>query len=167
MALSAGIAASARAQDIGIEVGSVAPAAALERLDGRAANLSEYIGKGPVVMEFWATWCPNCKELEPTFKALHEKYGKPATPGAARSTFVTFITVAVSVNQSPERAKAYVEQYKLPGEHFFDRRGNATGAYDVPATSYVVVVDRSGKVIYTGQGGKQPALEAAVRKALQ
>ena len=41
----------------------------------------------------------------------------------------------------------------------------ATEAYDVPATSYVVVVNRKGEVIYTGLGGKQ-ALEPAILKAL-
>jgi ribosomal protein S5 len=35
----------------------------------------------------------------------------------------------------------------------------------VPATSYVVVVDRSGKVVYTGVGGTQN-IDAAIRKAL-
>ena len=35
----------------------------------------------------------------------------------------------------------------------------------MPATSYVVVLDKKGKVVYTGLGGKQD-LEAAIRKAL-
>src|SRR6185437_12785637 len=58
----------ARAQDMGIEVGSKAPAAAVETLDGKPADLSQFIGKTPVLIEFWATWCPNCKELEPHLK---------------------------------------------------------------------------------------------------
>ena len=57
-----------------------------------------------------------------------------------------------------------VEVHAIPGAHSFDRRGNASGAYDVPATSYVVVIDKAGKVVYTGLGGKQPGLEAAVKK---
>ena len=39
-------------------------------------------------------------------------------------------------------------------------------AYDVPGTSYIVVVDRHGKVSYTGSGDKQD-LVAAVAKAFQ
>jgi len=144
------------AQDLGIEVGSAGPAAAVETLDGKATNLSEYVGKQPVLMEFWATWCANCAELEPTMLAMHAKYGKQ----------VAFIGVAVSVNQSAERARLYVERHKLPWIQVFDRRGNATGAYDVPATSYVVVLDKAGKVVYTGLGGRQD-LESAIKKALQ
>ncbi|MDB4906594.1 MAG: Redoxin domain protein [Gemmatimonadetes bacterium] len=147
---------SARAQDSGIEVGSKAPAASVETLDGKAADLSQVVGKGPVVMEFWATWCENCHELEPRIKAAQARYaGK-----------VRFVSVAVSVNQSPERVKAYVAKHGIGGDHFYDRKGNATGAYDVPATSYVVVLDRAGKVVYTGVGGRQD-LDAAIGKALK
>ncbi|HEY7234930.1 MAG TPA: TlpA disulfide reductase family protein, partial [Gemmatimonadaceae bacterium] len=112
-------------------------------------------GKEPVLIEFWATWCPNCKELEPHLKAVHARY----------SAQVRFIGVSVSVNQSPERVKAYVAKHGIPGDQFFDRNGAATGAYDVPATSYVVVLDKSGKVVYTGLGGDQD-LEKAIKKAL-
>lgn len=146
---------SASAQDLGILVGSKAPAAVVETLDGKAVDLARYIGKTPVLMEFWATWCPNCKELEPALHAVHRKYaGK-----------VEFIVVAVSVNQSPQRVKLYAAKHKLPGVMLFDKRGKAADAYEVPATSYIVVIDKAGKVVYTGLGGDQD-LEAAVRKAL-
>ena len=149
------LAARADAQDIGLEVGTAAPAAALETLDGTPVDLSQYIGRKPVLMEFWATWCENCHELEPSLKALHTKYRDR----------VDFVGVAVSVNQSPRRVKAYVEKNRLPWTQLFDRRGNATGAYDAPATSYVVVLDAAGKVVYTGLGGKQD-LEPALKKAI-
>src|SRR5918911_4967602 len=83
--------AALRAQDSGIEVGARAPAAAVETLDGKPTNLAQYIGKTPVLMEFWATWCPNCRELEPHLKAVHAKYAKQ----------VKFVGISVSVNQSP------------------------------------------------------------------
>jgi hypothetical protein len=88
-------------------------------------------------------------------KAAATKYGDK----------VKFVFVAVSVNQSPEKVKAFLEKHALPGEHYFDTKGNATGAYDVPATSYVVLLDRTGKVVYTGLGGRQN-LEAAIKKIL-
>jgi thiol-disulfide isomerase/thioredoxin len=143
------------AQEIGLELGSAAPPAKLETLDGAPANLSDYVGKKPVLMEFWATWCGNCHELEPSMKALHAKYGSR----------VVFVGVAVSVNQTPARVRAYVAKNKLPWIQLFDRKGEATGAYDAPATSYIVIVDRDGKVVYTGLGGKQ-RLEEAIKKAL-
>jgi thiol-disulfide isomerase/thioredoxin len=149
--------AGALAQDSGIMLGTEAPAAAVTTLDGKPANLSQHVGKGPVVMEFWATWCPVCKELEPAMAALTTKYaGK-----------VTFVNVAVSVNQSPALVQRYVTNHKMGGVQYFDTKGDATGLYDVPATSYVVVISKAGKVVYTGVGGDQgPKIEAAIRKLI-
>ena len=145
----------ARAQELGLRVGSTAPPAKVFTLDGREADLGQYLGKTPVLMEFWATWCPNCAELEPTLLDVARKYGQR----------VKFVGVAVSVNESPARVKAFVAKHGLPGDQYFDTKGNATDVYDAPATSYVVVIDKTGKVAYTGLGGKQD-LEAAIKKVL-
>ena len=156
IALAGGTAAGpVAAQDLGIEVGKRAPAAVVSTLDGKAVDLGAYVGKTPMFLEFWATWCPRCHELEPALLAAEKKYG-------AR---IKFIGVAVSVNQTPARVKAYSAKHGLKHLIVFDTQGNAADAYDAPATSYVVVVDRSGKVVYTGLGGDQN-LEAAIRKAL-
>lgn len=144
-----------QAQDAGIPVGDAAPGGPLETLDGKAVDLSTHLGKQPVVMEFWATWCGNCKQLEPAMRKAMTRYGAQ----------VKFVTVAVSVNQSRERVAAWQKQYALPGVMLYDRKGTVSGAYDVPATSYVVVVDKAGKVVYTGSGGTQD-IESAIKKAL-
>ncbi|MDP9179230.1 MAG: redoxin family protein, partial [Gemmatimonadota bacterium] len=91
----------------------------------------------------------------PALLAAEKKYG-------AR---MKFIGVAVSVNQTPARVKAYSQKHGLKHLIVFDTEGEAADAYDAPATSYVVVVNRAGKVVYTGLGGDQN-LEAAIRKAL-
>ncbi len=149
------LAGSASAQGVGLPIGTQGPAAKVETLDGKAVDLADYVGKTPVLIEFWATWCPQCKELEPTMLAVTQKYGDQ----------VKFLGVAVSFNQSPARVKAYAEQHKLPLEVLWDAAGKATDVYRAPATSYIVVLDKSGKVVYTGVGGKQD-LDGAIRKAL-
>lgn len=161
-ALAAGAlaaAAPARAlhaqEQIGIPVGAKAPGATVWTLDGKKTDLAQYIGKGPVLLEFWATWCGNCKELEPQLLQLVKKY----------SPRVKFVGVAVSVNQSPDRVRRYAEKYHYAHTVVYDTNGDATTAYDVPATSYIVVLDKAGKVVYTGLGAEQN-LEKAIEKAL-
>jgi thiol-disulfide isomerase/thioredoxin len=144
----------ATAQESGLAVGSRAPAPAVETLDGKPADLAPFIGKGVTVIEFWATWCENCKELEPAWLAAQKKYA-----GRAR-----FVSVAVGVNQSAELVRRYIDRHKLGGAQFYDRAGKAVEAYGVPATSYVVVLDKTGRVVYGGVGGKQD-LDAAIKKA--
>jgi len=146
---------SVSAQEIGIAVGKRAPSAIVKTLDGKSVDLGSYVGRTPMLIEFWATWCPQCHELEPALLAAQKKYA-----GKAK-----FIGVAVSIRQSPARLKAYVAKHKLTHEILFDADANASDAYEVPATSYVVVINRKGEVVYTGLGGSQN-LEAAIRKAL-
>lgn len=147
--------ATAFAQESGIAVGSDAPGAAVETLDGRPADLADYVKKGPTLLQFWATWCSNCKALEPKIHAAITKYGNR----------MQFVAVAVSVNQTVERIKAYRERYNMTHDIVYDRKGYAADAYEVAATSYIVVVDARGKVVYTGLGSDQD-IDAAVRKGL-
>jgi len=158
VALTSAALAAARplsAQDLGIDVGKRAPAAIVQTLDGKQLDIGQYVGKTPMLIEFWATWCPLCRELEPALLAAQKKYGSR----------VQFIGVAVAINQTPERVKAYTAKHGLVHQIVYDAEGNAATAYDAPGTSYIVVVDRTGKVVYTGLGGDQN-LEAAIKKAL-
>ena len=150
-------ASSLPAQESGIAVGAMAPANVMvESLDGTPMDLASFYGRGkPVVLEFWATWCPLCRKLEPTMQAARVKHAE----------HVTFVSVGVSANQSPARQKAHVEANQMSGEFVFDRNDAAQKAFSVPHTSYVVVLDATGKVVYTGQGGTQD-VEAAVQKGL-
>jgi thiol-disulfide isomerase/thioredoxin len=143
----------APAQDLGIEVGSTAPAVIVHTLDGKQVDLGQYIGKKPMLIEFWATWCGNCRELMPALLEAEKKYGKS----------VKFLALAVAINQSPERVRRFIAAHPVPHETLYDTDGKAAGAFDAPATSYVVVLDKTGKVVYTGLGGKQD-LEAALKK---
>jgi thiol-disulfide isomerase/thioredoxin len=143
------------AQDMGIKVGATAPTAAVESLDGTPMQLDTMYGDMPVVLEFWATWCPLCRKLEPSMQAAHTKYaGK-----------VKFVGVGVSSNQSAEKQKAYVDKQSLTGQFVFDKAGAATAAFSVPHTSYIVVVDRNRKVVYTGVGAEQD-IDAILAKVL-
>lgn len=147
--------ALAGAQDLGIQVGKRAPAAVVKDLSGKTVNLGDYIGKTPLLIQFWATWCGNCRQLEPAILAAQKKHGAK----------IRFVGVAVSVNQSPERVRLYAAKHGLKHQILFDDEGDATDKYDVPATSYIVVINKKGNVVYTGLGGDQN-IEAALRKAL-
>lgn len=58
----------------GINKGEVAPDFELELLNGESVKLSELKGK-KVLINFWATWCPPCKEEMPELQRFYEDYG--------------------------------------------------------------------------------------------
>jgi len=145
-----------RGQDVvGIPVGETPPAVTLESLTGDSVPLSQWIGKKPVIIEFWATWCPICAELLPRMEAAQKKFGDRAE----------FLVVAVAVNQSKNSVRRHLERDPMPFTFLWDGNGAAVRAFQAPSTSYVAVLDAKGRVVYTGVGADQD-IEAAIERAV-
>jgi thiol-disulfide isomerase/thioredoxin len=142
--------------EAGIKVGSKAPAVVINDLEGKPVDLGSVLGKKPVLLEFWATWCPVCKGLLPELDKVKSTYGDQ----------VALYGINVTVNDSKARIQRYLAEHHPPFQVLFDDKGAGVRAYDVPATSFIVVVDGAGKVVYTGSGEKQD-LVAAVQKAVR
>lgn len=141
--------------EIGIAVGSTPPAVEIEDLEGAPVALATYIIDRPAVVEFWATWCENCAALQPHMDAAYERFGEE----------VAFVAVAVAVAQSRRSVSRHLEREPVPYPVLWDAGGKAVRSFLAPATSYVVVLDRSGSVAYTGIGPDQD-IEAAIEKVL-
>jgi peroxiredoxin len=139
---------------IGIPVGETPPAVTLENLNGDTVSLARWIGKKPVIVEFWATWCPICEELLPRMEAAHKKYGARAE----------FVVVAVAVNQSKNSVRRHLDRHPMPFTFLWDGSGAAVRAFQAPSTSYIAVLDVKGRVVYTGVGADQD-IEAALERA--
>ena len=145
-----------RAQDvIGIPVGQTPPAITVENLNGDTVSLARWVGKKPVIVEFWATWCPICEALLPRMEAAQKKYGDKAE----------FVVVAVAVNQSKNSVRRHLEKHPMPFTFLWDGNGAAVRAFQAPSTSYIAVMDAKGTVVYTGVGEDQD-IEAPIQKAL-
>ena len=146
----------AQDDELGIAIGARPPAVRIEDLDGRPVDLGQIIGKKPVLLEFWATWCPLCTALFPRIEAAHARFGDR----------VEFVVIAVAVNQSQAGIKRHLTRHPMPFRVLWDGHGRAVRAFQAPSTSYVVVLDSLGKVAYTGLGAEQD-IEAAVRRVVR
>jgi thiol-disulfide isomerase/thioredoxin len=147
---------SLAAQETALNVGDRAPRVVVHDLDGKPVDLGRYLGSKPVFLEFWATWCESCQELLPQVQAARKVYGSK----------VEFIGINVSVNQSPSGVRQYLDTHAPGFRTLYDDEGTSTRAYRVPATSYIVIVDRLGKVVYTGIGGTQ-SFDRVLRQVIQ
>jgi len=149
-------AAQSSAQDVGLELNATPQPVTIEDLAGKPVDLAQFMGKKPVLLEFWATWCGLCKELEPVMVSAHKKYGSA----------VEFLVVAVGVNQNVRSVNRHFEGKPIPGRILWDGEGKAVRAFLAPGTSYVVVLDAKGRVAYTGLGGDQK-LDAVLARVVK
>ena len=142
-------------QDMGIALGATTPPVVIQDLDGRPANLGAMIGKKPLLVEFWATWCPLCAALMPQLDSAYARYHDK----------VAFVSVAVAVNESPASVRRHLAKEPHAFLFLWDANGSAVRAFQAPSTSYIVLLDASGKVVYTGLGEDQD-IEAALRRVI-
>ena len=147
--LFAALGAPAFAQEgalgVGPPLGSPAPDAQVEDLEGNPVSLSDLMGGGPALIEFWASWCENCEALEPQLTEIHERFGER----------IAVVAVAVAVGQSRRRVRRHVAAHE-PGFPFvYDAAGEAVRNYGALATSVVVLVDAQGRIAFAGVGPEQ------------
>jgi len=143
---------------IGIELGAEPAPVALAQIGGDGQlidtiDLGDAFGRRPVVLQFWATWCPRCEALEPRMIEAHREFGGQ----------VDFYAVAVAVGQNPKRIAGHLEDNPLPFPMLWDERGEATRRFKAPTTSYVVILDADGRVAYTGVDADQDIRGAVAR----
>jgi peroxiredoxin len=130
-------------------------------VQGRAVKLEDFLGKGPVVVDFWATWCKPCIKELPFVQRLHDEYAKHG---------VQVLAVTIDSPKSQSRVRPFVKGHGftfhvlMDGDQEIFRQLQGEGS--VP---YVVVLDRDGFVRYRHTGyrpGDEEELEKVVREML-
>ena len=137
----------------GPAVGAPAPKVRLTDLDGHLVDLGDYIGKRPVFLEFWATWCESCAALKPTVDSVIARFGDR----------VEFIGIDVAFGETVPGVRAWLEAHRPGFRVLYDSAATAIRAYDIQATSSVIIIGADGKVAYTGVGGAQDLASALTR----
>lgn len=146
-----------------VTVAQADPAAALfearfNDLNGTMQPLSQWRGK-ILVVNFWATWCPPCREEIPEFIRLQDKYGQQG---------LLFIGIAID---QKDKVQAYADEMginypillgELEAIDLAKRAGNRLGGLP-----YTVIIDRHGKIAASEIGGlTQAKLDTLIKPLL-
>lgn len=110
----------------------------LKRIDGRPVSLKPLLGKNPVLLVFWATWCPYCNADIPKIKALH----------AVSSDRVEIL--ALDFKESREKVSAFVRAKEIPYTVLLDPQGKVARRYGIVGVPTYILITREGRVAYTG-----------------
>lgn len=111
--------------------------------DGNSVKLSDMKGK-PVVVNFWASWCPPCKSEMPEFNKVYEELGDE----------VVFMMVDLvdGYQETQENGAAYVAKEGFTFPVYYDIEQEAAMAYAVMSIPTTVFIDKDGFIAATAKG---------------
>ncbi|MBP3331857.1 MAG: TlpA family protein disulfide reductase [Tidjanibacter sp.] len=136
-----------------VQVGDKAPAFVVEKLDGTTFNLADHAGD-VVWVNFWATWCPPCREELKRVEAEIIEYfaGKD------------FVFIPISRGEETETVKNFLAEN---GYSFIPGLDPEKKVYDLFATNYIprnYIIDKEGNIAAIGLGYEPAEFDELVKK---
>jgi len=129
--------------------GVQASAFELATTDGKAVALATLKGQ-VVLLNFWATWCPPCREEMPSMERLHREF---RGQGLA--------LLGVNVEENPKQVARFVRDFQLTFPTLLDVDGEVTRLYRVRGLPATFLIDRTGRVVGHVIGARDWASPAA------
>ncbi len=150
MAVTAVFAASAFALSNGTQVKNFT----LKDLSGKSVSLDQYKGK-VVVLNFWATWCPPCRQEMPEFNELSKEFAKSG------QAVLLAVNMTDGQRDTPAKVAAFVKDNKYTMPVLLDTEQSLAEYFSIRYIPSTFVINAQGKVTGQIQGG---TTKAAVMK---
>ncbi|MBI4123119.1 MAG: redoxin domain-containing protein [Parcubacteria group bacterium] len=125
-----------------ISAGSIhtAPDFTLQKLGGGTISLSEFKGKKPVVVDFWASWCPNCRRDMPNLNRFYEKYKDRVE------------VIGVNLQERESTVADFIKSRDINFPIALDPSGQASNAFGIQYTNTHFLIDKEGNLVRTIPG---------------
>jgi peroxiredoxin len=121
-------------EDPSPQVGRAAPDFLLETPDGGTERLSDHQGHA-VLVNFWATWCRECREEMPELVKAYSLYRDEG-----------FVILGVDVQESDSQVRRFVEEFGMDYPIAMDRSGEVARAYRATGVPETFFIDRTGVI---------------------
>jgi len=112
--------------------------------EGNAVKLSDMMGK-PVVLNFWASWCPPCKNEMPDFETAFKEYGDDIN--------FMMIDLVDEQRETKEMGAKYIMDQGYTFPVYFDINQEGSFKYINRYIPVTVFIDRDGNIISSNEGG--------------
>lgn len=139
------------------EQASIFEGVMLTDLDGAKVAIDSLLDEGPLVINFWATWCSPCKLEMPHLEKLYSEFAPKG---------VQFAAISVDRKSHASRVKSFLEKHKMSVPAYLDYDTSLAKGFSVRAipTTMIILEDRS---LYHRNKGYRAGDEVLLRKHLQ
>lgn len=107
--------------------------------NGSTVDIKKVVGKKPVYIKFWATWCLECREELPSLQSTYAKYGKD----------IAMFAVNLNINENAEYIQRAINKHNLTIPIVMDDNGSIASNFDFVGTPFHALIDQTGNVVYT------------------
>lgn len=114
-------------------LGHLAPDFTLTDLDGQNISLSSFRGKS-VLLNFWATWCPPCRQEMPELQEFHRRYGEQIT------------LVGINWGEDADTVREFLAQSGVSYRNILDRNGTTFVLYGLTGIPESFFIDPEGYI---------------------
>ena len=114
----------------------------IQDIDGTQYRLSDYRGK-VVVLNFWATWCPPCREEMPSMNRAHKKLAND-----------NVVILAINVGEDEDTIFEFTGNYPVDFPLLMDRDGAVIKRYPVMGLPTTYIISPTGMVTHRTVGGR-------------
>jgi cytochrome c biogenesis protein CcmG/thiol:disulfide interchange protein DsbE len=133
-----------------------APDFNLSNLEGKDVVLSDLLEEGPVIVDFWATWCKPCLKAFPGLQEILDRY---------KDRGLTVVAVSVDSPRSRAYVGPLIKSKKYTFEVVLDTEGRVAKKYNAFLLPRTVLVNREGEVVFTATGYR-PSNHEKIEKIL-
>jgi thiol-disulfide isomerase/thioredoxin len=142
---------------VGLLAGEQHKGLILRDMDGKRTHVDSLLVTGPVILNFWATWCPPCKIEMPHL----EKIAKELS-----TKDVHFAAISLDSRRNKSHLEKYIEKNKMALPVYRDPEGTLARRFRVIAIPTTIVLDQSGQIHYSARGYK-PGDEIVLKKKIE
>ncbi len=125
---------------------------------GKNVNLESLLGKGPVLLDFWADYCSPCKLAMPYLHELALKYDS-----------LTVVMVSIDAPKSQMKAKNYLKSKNFKFITLFDAEKSLAKKLNVSNPPHTFIMNSDGEIVYSHIGfepGTEKLYEQHIRSML-
>ncbi len=119
------------------------------------------VGKGVIIVSFWALWCEPCKQEMKAMAPVFDKY---------KDKNLTYLAISVDNIRSSAKVKSYVSAQGLPYEFWLDPSSEVFKKLNGTGMPYSLIIDTNGKLIAKHQGffaGDEAKIEEEIKRVLE